>query len=164
MSAAVTLQSADSVPRAPSHRSRDFLSVSQVHSYQWNCNQQDWSWSGKHSTHSSDGSTCNFCRKSFHPHSTCSAKDHKCSACQKHSHNSRVCYSQACRVDSAEAVEVGVSSPPTAELEVFVDLELLLIGALDSPTWKTDVTLLAARVTFNIDTGVDVSLLSQSVL
>lgn len=105
------------------------------------------------------GGRCGRCGKSpRHPREKCPAKDARCNRCQRMGHWSAVCRANVSSVDAS------------AE-----DDQLLLLGEVTSSTvqsiedqnghepWMIKLQLEGTEVTFKIDTGADVTVVSESV-
>ena len=95
--------------------------------------------------------SCKWCGKSPHRRDRCPAKTAKCGACGKLGHFAKVCLSSK------------PSKPSRSIREIEADDEAFL-GAIDSEkAWETRVFLAGVPLTMKIDTGADVTAISDTV-
>lgn len=101
-----------------------------------------------------DGAPCSWCGFAVHDRKRCPAKDATCRKCGKPGHFQRVCKS------SSKVGEVHKGQGlPGEDNTVFLGK----IGKEDQNPWVVDVKLDSYPVTFHIDTGAEVTVISDQV-
>lgn len=103
---------------------------------------------GRHHTQGA-GQSCQRCGKTpFHAKFSCPAKNADCHNCGKCGHDSKVCKCNKCVSAVSEDTE-----------------ENIFLGTVDEgkQAWTVDVTIRDTKVSFKIDTGADVTVISERV-
>ena len=91
-----------------------------------------------------------------HSKQQCPAKDHKCKSCRKEGHYERECFSKKNKDKAIKSVE--------QEYEYESDDDGAFMGALDNgekSKWKTKVKINGKSVDFKVDTGADVTIITE---
>ena len=100
---------------------------------------------------------CTHCGKVQHPQDEYPAKDATCSKCRKRGHYSNMCLSKKSIADSAQGTDPTTVSDSD-------DNFLGAVGSKQKTQWLTEVNMNDVMVTFKIDTGAEVSAISETTL
>ena len=95
---------------------------------------------------------CSRCGKNPHTRDACLAKDVTCRRCQKKGH-----FAETCRTKTVHDVEQDRSAIDSFYLDTIQD-------AQDSTFWTTDVKVNDVSITFKVDTGAEVTAISEAIL
>ena len=95
---------------------------------------------------------CIRCGKNPHPRDACPAKDATCRKCQKKSHFASMCLTKAIR---------NVEQDSSALESFYLDT---IQNTQDTNFWTTDVKVNNVTVTFKVDTGAEVTAISEETL
>ena len=101
------------------------------------------------------GSTCN--------EGACPAKGRKCFKCQRFNHFARCCRARAVRDVEKEKSETRDTASVTVPQEDSEPEASYLISVIEhnEPPWKVKLWVCGKELTFKIDTGADVNVISQ---
>ena len=106
----------------------------------------------KRQTNAPPQKRCTRCGKDQHPHDACPAKDATCRKCQKKGH-----FAVMCRTKILHDVEQDNPTLDSFYLDTIRDTE-------DSTFWMTEVKVNSIAVTFKVDTGAEVTAISEDTL
>ncbi|XP_065189581.1 uncharacterized protein LOC135820198 [Sycon ciliatum] len=118
-------------------------------------------------TSSERGSTsnaCGYCGGKSHARSACPARE---KTCNKRGHYGAVCrssrHARALSAESSPGTDAVAS--PSSVSEESIDLVPIYIGAVSAhpPSWQVQLTINGTTVPFKVDTGADVSVISEEV-
>ena len=102
---------------------------------------------------SSDSSKCSRCGKGQHPRHLCPAKDAACHKCKRKGHFSSQCFSKSV---------TEVTESPGEDAVPYDTSYLTAVGAGQPQTsWSTAVTINGHQVSFKLDTGAEVTVISD---
>jgi hypothetical protein len=106
---------------------------------------------------------CNRCGKGPHPRVHCPARDAICHKCQKKGHYSSQCFSKTIADVSSEQRQIQLL-PNTEEDSDYYDTAYLdALGRGESPCWMTKLSINGREITFKMDTGAEVTAISEQV-
>ncbi|XP_065195252.1 uncharacterized protein LOC135826576 [Sycon ciliatum] len=121
-------------------------------------------------TSSERGSTsnaCGYCGGKSHARSACPAREKTCNKCNKRGHYGAVCrssrHARALSAESSPGTDAVAS--PSSVSEESIDLVPIYVGAVSAhpPSWQVQLTINGTTVPFKVDTGADVSVISEEV-
>eukprot|EP00117_Sycon_ciliatum_P008805 scpid39753/ scgid0465/ Retrovirus-related Pol polyprotein from transposon 17.6; Protease; Reverse transcriptase; Endonuclease len=140
---------------------KEFLALSQVSAGQHVAGRRSGDRPPQFAGRGAGTKECGFCGGTPHARSTCPAKDKECRQCGKRGHYERVCRSRR-NQQSVSATEVSDTYTDDGAL---LNTEALFVGDVKSSqrSWRVGVLLQGTCVDFKIDTGADVSVISDAL-
>jgi len=104
---------------------------------------------------------CTCCGKPQHPQEKCPAKDATCYKCLKRGHYSSMCPSKKTTTDSVQGTDTITVSDNDEDVD---DNFLGTVDSKQKTLWLTELKMNDMTVTFKIDTGAEVSAISETTL
>ena len=140
---------------------KEFLALSQVSAGQPVAGRRSGDQPHQFASRGAGIKECGFCGGTPHPRTTCPAKDKECRQCGKRGHYERVFRSRR-NQQSVSATEV---SDTYTDDRALLNTEALFVGDVKSSqrSWRVGVLLQGTCVNFKIDTGADISVISDAL-